>query len=138
MLFWWRNVLKQPHIAEMIQYLSPWSLNYLQLDGRKNVWTGREQGGRAGLWRESVCQTSSAVCPVALPQCEAVMGERALPSFLPSFILPSFLPSFCMASSLHSSLLISLDRSLCFPSWLCCGCRQCACLLVHLYAFMAV
>ena len=67
---------------------------------QKNVWTGREQGGRAGLWRESVCQTSSAVCPVAFPLCEAVMGERALPSFLPSFLL-SFLPSLLPSAWLH-------------------------------------
>lgn len=43
--------------AQMLQRCSPGSLNHLQ---QRNVRTGRERGGRAGLWRESVCQTSSS------------------------------------------------------------------------------
>lgn len=99
----------------------------LSSDGwQKNVRTGREQGGWASLWTESVCQTSSFVYPLALPQCEPVIGEH-----------PS-LPSFCVASCLCSSLLFSLAHLLCFPSWQCCGWHQCACVSMHLRTFVAV
>lgn len=81
------------HTAEMIQRCGPWSFKLSSAGWQKNVRTGRERGRRGSLWRESVCQTSSSMYPVAVPQCEPVIGER--PSVLPSSPppLPSFLPS---------------------------------------------
>lgn len=96
---------------------------------QKNVRTGREQGGRAVLWREPVCQTSSSVYPPALPQCEPLIGER------PS----SFFPSFCMASSLAFLSAHLAGPFALFPKltvlWLASGC---ICQYACLHAFVAV